>query len=312
MTRVTASQPWLVLLITLIGTPLLGLLLIFFVPLLSGAKRLGRWLKNVPPWWFQQGFVALLIGSIVAGVSLWMQIKTEDDRSRQAKEDENKRFNHAELIEGERSHHAEQVENLRFVRDRSSLATPSTPPPERRFAGLDLVDQDLSGLALRGADLSNAKLQQSDMRAIDISVVPATDQLDLPGKITNAHLNNAILYKANLIGVNGYEADLTDADLEYAVLCAANLKGARLHGANLTGANLTASAATVTDDMWVYGWDIPADGYKNRAADLTDADLSGAILTDAKLDGTILTNIFYDGSTIWPQGFNPPPSRPQP
>jgi hypothetical protein len=39
---VTATQPWVVLLYTVIGAPLLGLLLSFFVPLLM-------WLHD-PPW----------------------------------------------------------------------------------------------------------------------------------------------------------------------------------------------------------------------------------------------------------------------
>lgn len=44
---VMATAPWWwPLLITMIGTPLLGALLYLFVPLLRAAKRLGIWLSN--------------------------------------------------------------------------------------------------------------------------------------------------------------------------------------------------------------------------------------------------------------------------
>jgi len=47
-----ATAPWSVLLITVIGAPLLGALLYFFVPLLRVAKRLRRrlsyWLTHEP------------------------------------------------------------------------------------------------------------------------------------------------------------------------------------------------------------------------------------------------------------------------
>ena len=99
---------------------------------------------------------------------------------------------------------------------------------------------------------------------------------------------------------------------------------ANLHGANLNKANLSALKEALPDsDVNIYGHTVeyPLEGVEYppgekaagadlSGADLTDADVSGADLTDADLAGTILTNIFYDGSTVWPKGFNPPPSRP--
>ena len=45
-------------------------------------------------------------------------------------------------------------------------------------------------------------------------------------------------------------------------------------------------------------------------AKLNAADLSSATLVGANLTGTHLEKIFYDATTQWPQGFTPPPSRP--
>jgi hypothetical protein len=65
-----ATAPWWwVALITVIGTPLLGALLYFFVPLLRVAKRLRRWLSywltHEPYWWVSQILVALLVGGAI-------------------------------------------------------------------------------------------------------------------------------------------------------------------------------------------------------------------------------------------------------
>ena len=173
------------------------------------------------------------------------------------------------------------------------------------------------GLALRGADLRGAHLRFSEMDVIDLSTVQVTDEVAVLGLVRGADLFHASLRTANLVGVDGRQAILSEADLTNAILCGADLRRAKLDRAHLTGANLSGSAATENDDWEDYGYDIPHD--KGKAADLTDADLSGADLTDADLSGadltdanladTILTNIFYDGSTVWPQDFNPPPSR---
>ena len=53
----TSSQPWLVVLITAIGTPFLALALCFFVPLC-------RWLRD-PSWWFRDVVIAALLAATV-------------------------------------------------------------------------------------------------------------------------------------------------------------------------------------------------------------------------------------------------------
>jgi uncharacterized protein (TIGR03382 family) len=118
---VLATAPWLVLLLTVIGTPLLGALLFFFVPFLRVAKRLGIWLSSSnPPWWVQNIFAALLVGGIVAVVSILWQESISDNQATQAT----------------------RLENLRFVRQLSSQKDVTARP----FSDLDLQGQNLRDL----------------------------------------------------------------------------------------------------------------------------------------------------------------------
>jgi len=193
-----ATAPWWwVPLITVIGTPLLGALLYFFVPLLRVAKRLGRWLSN-PPWWVQNIFAALLVGVIVASVSILWQ----------------KRISDASATE------ATRLENLRFVRQLSSESKGSRP-----FGGLDLQGQNLSGLDLKGADFSGADLQHAALVHSDLASTP-THVTDL----RVADLTGADLILATLTG-----AHLDGADLTRATLIGAYLKRAHLDGVHLKG-----------------------------------------------------------------------------
>jgi Pentapeptide repeats (8 copies) len=50
-------------------------------------------------------------------------------------------------------------------------------------------------------------------------------------------------------------------------------------------------------------------GAKLDHADFTSAYLAGVNFTRANLAHTNLADIGYDPSTIWPSGFQPPPSR---
>ncbi len=108
-------------------------------------------------------------------------------------------------------------------------------------------------LDLRGANLSNAKLEDANL--------------------TNANLTNANLTSANLTDANLLGANLTDANLLGANLLGANLMDANLTGADLTGANLTGAYLKGTNLTF---------------ANLLDANLTDAILLGANLTGTIL------------------------
>ena len=268
-----AGAPWWwVPLITLIGTPLLGALLYFFVPLISVAKRLAIWLSN-PPWWVQNIFAALLVGGIVAVVSIKWQERISDASAIQAT----------------------RLENLRFVRQLSSENNANRPFP---FAHLDLQGQDLTSLNLKGADLREANLQEAHLNFADLRPVPRMQTTEVPQptgvQVTDlygANLTGAYLLYANLTGAILTRANLTDTDLTSADLTHAYLTDADLTHADLTGTNLTDT--DLTD------------------ADLTRANLNHANLTDttlvgATLTGANLTGVLCDKDTKWPIGFSPP------
>ncbi len=100
------------------------------------------------------------------------------------------------------------------------------------------------------------------------------------GKIGKHHLNNFILYKADLRGADLSSADLSLAnlslaDLSFADLREANLNFADLRGANLRGANLTGANLSFADLYGVKLWNADLRGAKLSDADLGDADFRG-------------------------------------
>jgi uncharacterized membrane protein len=118
-----ATAPWLVLLITVIGTPLLGALLFFFVPLLRVAKY---WLTHEPYWWVSQILVALLVGGaiLVSGKLI------DDARARRESAAAQHQHDVDRDIAASQARHAEQLENL-LIRQATFHATGHTPPIRR-------------------------------------------------------------------------------------------------------------------------------------------------------------------------------------
>jgi Pentapeptide repeats (8 copies) len=288
-----ASAPWWwVPLITLIGTPFLGALLYFFVPLIGVAKRLGIWLSN-PPWWVQNIFAALLVGGIVAVVSIKWQERISDVSATQAT----------------------RLENLRFVRQLSSENNATRPFP---FAHLDLQGQDLDSLDLKAANLRDANLHEAHLDFADLSAVPGTQATEVPqptaltrADLSGANLTGAWLLGANLTAANLFTANLTGALLDEANLTGANVTVANLTHAHLTSANLTRADLSFADLSFanlrsadLHFADL-SDADLTRA-NLTDATLVGATLTDTTLDGANLTGVRCDKDTKWPIGFSPP------
>ena len=86
------------------------------------------------------------------------------------------------------------------------------------------VKVDLRDADLRGADLSNAKLNGADLRGVDFS---------------HAKLNGASLIWADLSHAKLSGVDLSGADLREANLKGTDLNDAKLKGANLEGAHYT-------------------------------------------------------------------------
>ncbi|MGX9789866.1 pentapeptide repeat-containing protein [Mycobacterium sp. MMS18-G62] len=173
--------------------------------------------------------------------------------------------------------------NARHSRDRE---TPQNPPQSQqgqaeRIENLRFV-----------RDKSAAAYQPRPFRQFDLS------GMNLAGlQLNGANFAQADLSRANLTGTDLSSRFATPAAMSYLQgvnLCHAVLAGTNLHSAYLVNANLTGVDLTFTT---------------LRGAVLNGSDLSGATLpTDVTSKDSPLAGIFYDNNTVWPQGFQPPPS----
>jgi uncharacterized protein YjbI with pentapeptide repeats len=176
----------------------------------------------------------------------------------------------------------------------------------------DLSHTNLNGTVFQSADLRGANLSNvyfdPDWRIEDRSKPPDFSFSNLSrANLTNARLSSADLYDTNLSAANLSNswldncrltyANLKDAILRQADLSESNLNGANLSGADLSEANL--SRATISRQIYVTFENNERKEtndnqyYIERAtsehiADLTDANLKGAILSYTNLNGAIL------------------------
>ena len=114
----------------------------------------------------------------------------------------------------------------------------------------NLADLTLYSIPMRGADLSEAKLQKARLYGADLWKAnlwsadlseASLDFADLQGaNMAFANLQNADLSEADLQGANMQCAKLQHADLRDANLQGADLEEAELSGANLKGAKYSA------------------------------------------------------------------------
>ncbi len=198
-----------------------------------------------PVWWVRDGLIAVLVAVLVLfGHSYVLSVSGTRETGEQGQSQ------------------AQRISDVNFVRFRSSEQY--QPRPFRQF---DLEGMNLSGLELRGADFTEAKLSGANLTRTVLSFESGTP--GAPGRPAIPSANTFFQ------GANLCRADLTAADLRYAYLVNTNLTGADLAFARLDGAALNGS------------------------------DLSGATLPSDPRD---LAGIYYDDSTIWPEGFQPPPS----
>src|SRR5215207_6713312 len=105
-----------------------------------------------------------------------------------------------------------------------------------KLGGAHLPDADLGDADLSGADLSNALLDNANLIVADLSGADLSNAL-LDNADLVAHLTNADLSGASLIGADLRDANLFGADLSDANLISANLSDANLENANLSGAD---------------------------------------------------------------------------
>ena len=163
---------------------------------------------------------------------------------------------------------AERLENLRYVRDRSQVATAidlspqclgtggfiptpeSTTPnssadkidpftPELPFTDFDLKGQNLSGLWLNCANFSGANLEGADL----------SNTYLIGAKLINANLKNANLQHSQLRLAQLQNADLRGADLRRANLLGTPTDLSSLETANLDGAILPEDSLGLTQQQ---------------------------------------------------------------
>jgi len=169
------------------------------------------------------------------------------------------------------------------------------------LSGANLAEADLRAANLRGADLHQAELGQARLSQADLRRA-SLRQASLSGAdLSRATLSGTDLRGAGLDGANLGQADLSEADLSAAELRGADLRGATLNRANLRGASLAGAHLGGAD----------LRGAHLGGANLSLADLSGARLAGADLSGANLGLIAYSHETVWPEGFAPPPLRPE-
>lgn len=141
-----------------------------------------------------------------------------------------------------------------------------------------LPTETLLPLRIRGGDLSNSVIQDTNLAGSDFS------RANLSGAaLREVDLQRALLYHANLKGVGGYclnlhAARLVKADLSESFFQCVSLRGAQLNSADLSSAIL-------------------------RRVDLRAADLSGAAISE----GTQFQDVVCDGETRWPKVLGAPP-----
>jgi uncharacterized protein YjbI with pentapeptide repeats len=134
------------------------------------------------------------------------------------------------------------------------------------LSGAHLPNADLGDAELSGADLSNALLLNANLIGVDLSGADLSnallDNADLVAHLPNADLSGANLIGADLSEANLFSADLSDAnligaDLSRAVLDNANLSNAVLDNANLGGADGITNAELEQRAVSLEGADMP-------------------------------------------------------
>ncbi|MCH9729840.1 MAG: pentapeptide repeat-containing protein [Actinomycetia bacterium] len=131
---------------------------------------------------------------------------------------------------------------------------------------------DLNGMNLAGLELRGANFVEANLGGANLTGIDLRQQ-------------NATPVAPGQPAIPTVRTLLSGANLCNAVLTGANLQYAFLINANLTGADLTFA--------------------RLRGAVLNGSDLSGATMP---AEAGYLDGIYYDDSTVWPEGFQPPPT----
>lgn len=198
-------------------------------------------------------------------------------------------------------------------------STESDQEPTISFKAANLIEMDLRGTDLTGANLALANLNSANLKdtflvdsnlqrasLIDANLQSANlHRANLQGaylanaqmqkaNFTSANLQNTTLtdtqfQRANLRGASLLNADLTNAQLQDADLRGANLQRALMAHSNLRGALLVDAKLQVAFLTNANLREANLNGAQLQDADLRNAQLQGADLSDARLQGTNVT-----------------------
>jgi len=158
---------------------------------------------------------------------------------------------------------------------------------------------------LKGANLANASLRESDLWGADAEGA-ALGGANLHGcNMAGANLEGADLERANLIEADLRGANLREADLERATISRADLRGATLIGVDLQYAILTFAhleRAHVGDKnepgLRANLREANLQGANLRRADLTGANMQGVNLRGADLSDTIFDDVDLERANL--------------
>lgn len=129
----------------------------------------------------------------------------------------------------------ERLENLRFVRDRSSRDI----VVDRPFAGLDLTDQDLTGLQLQNADFTGAVLDGADLTTANLA----------GAVFDHASMRETSLWGAVLTSADFYQTDLSSADLGSTSIHKTVFYEAKMQAANFGQADIARTIFAGATDL---------------------------------------------------------------
>lgn len=154
-----------------------------------------------------------------------------------------------------------------------------------------LIQAGQSIVHLRDVDLSNARLEKSDLSGADLSGVElrgaVLSESDLSGaNLSETDLTCATLQQADLMGAAMSNAVLVQADLEVADLSGLDLSNLRMGGADLTGAVLRGADLRQTDLRRALLINVDLGGADLRGVGLSGADMNSADLHGADLSPT--------------------------
>jgi uncharacterized protein YjbI with pentapeptide repeats len=156
-----------------------------------------------------------------------------------------------------------------------------------------LAARCLSFLYLAKADLGVSDFFNADLMSANLQAVSANLSCFGDANLNNIDMENAVLYRAILVGANLERANLKGADLARANLERADLARANLERANLVRANL--------EDANLVGTNLVGANLEKAnlvGANLVGANLVGANLVGANLEGANLEDANLEDANL--------------